>query len=170
MRAYQDMVFTTAARLLGSEAQAEDIAQETFVRAYQHFAELTVSATAGGWLKTVATNLCLNHLTRHRKRFRSFSELKRRDVPDAPEPDVEVPDTLLEHLSAAERGARVQAALKALPDHQRLPLVLFHFEEMPYEEIARRLNVSLPKVKTDIRRARLALGLALAGLNEPEDA
>ena len=64
----------------------------------------------------------------------------------------------------------MQAALKALPDHQRLPLVLFHFEEMPYEEIARRLNVSLPKVKTDIRRARLALGLALAGLNEPEDA
>lgn len=170
MRAYQDMVFSTAARLLGTGPQAEDIAQETFVRAYQHFATLQASATPGGWLKTVATNLSLNHLSRHRRRFRLFSELKDHDSPDAPAPDVEVPDTLLDNLDACARGARVQAALERLPDHQRVPLVLFHFDEMPYEDIARRLNVSLAKVKTDIRRGRLQLAIALKSLAGTEGA
>ena len=60
MRAYQDMVFSTAARLAGNDAQAEDIAQDVFVKAYQNFELLKTSAAAGGWLKTVATTLALN--------------------------------------------------------------------------------------------------------------
>ena len=75
MRAYQDMVYSTASRLTGNEAQAEDISQEVFVRAYEHFSDLRGSATAGGWLKTVATNLALNHLNRYRRRWRFFSEM-----------------------------------------------------------------------------------------------
>src|SRR5579863_5053466 len=67
MRAYQDMVFSTAARLLGNDAQAEDIAQEVFIRAYAHFEQLRGSPTCGGWLKTVTTNLALNHLHRYRR-------------------------------------------------------------------------------------------------------
>jgi len=76
MRAYQDMVFSTAARLAGNDGQAEDIAQEVFLRAYEHFAHLRTSPTAGGWLKTVTTNLTLNYLSRYRKRWRLFSELR----------------------------------------------------------------------------------------------
>src|SRR5271168_3892642 len=77
MRNYQDMVFSTSARLVGNEAQAEDISQEVFLKAYQHFDMLSTSPTAGGWLKTVATNLSLNHLQRYRNRWRFFSELGR---------------------------------------------------------------------------------------------
>ena len=102
MRAYQDMVFSTAARLAGNDGQAEDIAQEVFLRAYEHFAHLRTSPTAGGWLKTVTTNLTLNYLSRYRKRWRLFSEL----VPPAadadssgPEPGVQ-PDMLLADLGA----------------------------------------------------------------------
>ena len=54
MRAYQDMVYTTAVRLLGNEAEAEDISQEVFLKAYERFDELSQSPTVGGWLKTVA--------------------------------------------------------------------------------------------------------------------
>lgn len=70
MRSYQDMVYSTAMRLLGSDADAQDMAQEAFMRAYDHFADLQGSTTAGGWLKTVTRNLCLNHLTRYRARWR----------------------------------------------------------------------------------------------------
>ena len=73
MRNYQDMVFSTAIRLVGNEAQAEDISQEVFLKAYEHFESLQTSPTAGGWLKTVTTNLSLNHLTRYRNRWRFFS-------------------------------------------------------------------------------------------------
>jgi RNA polymerase sigma-70 factor (ECF subfamily) len=151
MRAYQDMVFSTAARLTGNDAQAEDIAQETFVRAYEHFAHLRLSPTAGGWLKTVSTNLALNHLTRHVKRWRFFEDSA------AAELDIPVPDTLLEDLGAEERRALVDAALQRLPPHQRAAVVLYHFEDFSYEEISARLHVSLAKVKTDIRRARATL-------------
>jgi RNA polymerase sigma-70 factor, ECF subfamily len=73
MRKYQDMVFTTSARLVRNDAQAEDISQEVFIKAYEHFDMLSTSPTAGGWLKTVATNLSLNHLQRYRNRWRFFS-------------------------------------------------------------------------------------------------
>ena len=159
MRAYQDMVFSTAARLAGNDTQAEDIAQEVFIRAYEHFSDLRGSVTAGGWLKTVTTNLTLNYLSRYRKRWRLFSEMRStQDGEDeGAELDWEVPDTVLADLSAEQRSAIVDAALRQLPDHQRLPLVLYHFEELSYQEIADKLNVSLTKIKTDIRRARAAL-------------
>ena len=162
MRAYQDMVFSTAARLAGDDAHAEDISQEVFLKAYENFAHLRTSLAAGGWLKTVATNLTLNHLTRYRKRWRLFSEMRAageedESVPDPPEPGLPLPDTLLAELGAEQQRATIDGALRRLPKHQRLPLVLYHFEDLSYEEIAVRLRVSLAKVKTDIRRARAAL-------------
>jgi len=161
MRSYQDMVFSTAARLCGSDAQAQDIAQEVFVRAYEHFAELAGSVTAGGWLKTVATNLSLNYLSRYRKRWRMFSEMRADDDDAGPEVEWEAPDDLLSDLSAEQRRVIVDEALQRIAANQRVPLVLYHFEDMSYQDIAAKLGVSLTKVKTDIRRARLALKAAL---------
>jgi RNA polymerase sigma-70 factor (ECF subfamily) len=159
MRAYQDMVFSTAARLAGNDRQAEDIAQEVFLRAYEHFAHLRTSPTAGGWLKTVTTNLTLNHLNRYRRRWRLFSELRPAAADeDSPGPELgEQPDTLLADLGAEQRRVLIDGALRKLPEHQRLALVLYHFEELSYEEIAVKLGASLAKIKTDIRRARAAL-------------
>jgi RNA polymerase sigma-70 factor, ECF subfamily len=157
MRAYQDMVFSTASRLTGNDRQAEDIAQEVFLRAYQHFDQLHGSPAPGGWLKTVTTNLTLNYLSRYRKRWRVFSELETAGADSAAEPAPPVPDTLLADLNAEQRRTLIDAALRRLPDHQRLPLVLYHFEELSYEEIAVKLHASLAKIKTDIRRARAAL-------------
>lgn len=165
MRNYQDMVYSTAARLVGNEAQAEDISQEVFLKAYEHFDTLQSSPSAGGWLKTVATNLSLNHLSRYRNRWRFFSEFRRADADDDPdEPEVEFasPDTFFAGMDSNERREWIEAALDKLPEHQRVPLVLYHFEDMPYDEIAKRLNVSLAKVKTDILRARAALAQILA--------
>lgn len=164
MRSYQDMVFTTAARLTGNDSQAEDIAQEVFIKAHEHFDMLRTSPTAGGWLKTVATNLSLNHLSRYRNRWRFFSEFRRADA-DEDEPEVEfaAPDgDFLAGVDKTERREWIEQALEKLPEHQRVPLVLYHFEDMPYDEIAKRLGVSLAKVKTDILRARTALAQVLA--------
>jgi RNA polymerase sigma-70 factor (ECF subfamily) len=159
MRAYQDMVFSTAARMAGNDRQAEDIAQEVFLRAYEHFAHLRTSPTAGGWLKTVTTNLTLNYLSRYRRRWRLFSELRPAAADeDSSGPELGVqPDMLLADLGAEQRRILIDGALRKLPEHQRLALVLYHFEELSYEEIAVKLRASLAKVKTDIRRARAAL-------------
>jgi RNA polymerase sigma-70 factor (ECF subfamily) len=172
MRAYQDMVFSTAARLAGNDGQAEDIAQEVFLRAYEHFAHLRTSPTAGGWLKTVTTNLTLNYLSRYRKRWRLFSELRPAAADeDSPGPELGAQPDMLADIGAEQRRVLIDGALRKLPEHQRLALVLYHFEELSYEEIAIKLRASLAKVKTDIRRARAALlpilqssGIAAASL------
>ena len=165
MRRYQDMVFSTSARLLGNETQAEDIAQEVFLKAFERWETLRTSPSAGGWLKTVATNLSLNHLQRYRKRWRFFSEFTRTDEESgAEEGEIEfaAPDDFFTGMEQGERRAWVENALDELPEHQRVPLVLYHFEDLPYDDIARRLGVSLAKVKTDILRGRAALARILA--------
>lgn len=152
---YEDMVYTTALRLLGRPAEAEDAAQEAFLKAFERFGSLKDSPAAGGWLKTVVTNHCLNHLSRHRARWSSFSELGGPDAPfDAPEPEAPARDFT---------DAELDAALAALPDHQRVPLVLFHMEEKSLAEIAAALGVGVGKVKTDMHRGRAALKRALEG-------
>lgn len=157
VRRYQDMVFGTAVRLLGNETDAEDAAQTVFLRAFQHYAEIAGNPAAGAWLKTTTRNICLNHLTRYRARWSFFSEL------DAPDGRPRYEDALESRVARAlesehaDRAERLEHAVRSLPDHQRVPLVLFHFDELSYEQIAQTLGVSLGKVKTDIHRGRQAL-------------
>ncbi len=162
MRNYQDMVYSTAVRLIGNETPAEDISQEVFIKAHEHFDNLRASPTAGGWLKTVATNLSINYIQRYKKRWSFFSDLAHRDD-EGGEKEVEfaAPDTFFSGVDSGERREWIERALEQLPDHQRMPLVLYHFEDLPYEDIAKKLGVSLSKVKTDILRGREALAKVL---------
>lgn len=156
MSKYQDMVFSTAMRLTANRAEAQDISQEVFLRAYERFNELHASPTVGGWLRTVATNLSLNHLSRYRSRWSFFSEIFRsREEED----EVEFPaeNDVAGEASDHDRHKAVETALQRLPDAQRVPLVLYHVEGLKYEEIAAKLNISLAKVKTDIFRGRETL-------------
>ncbi len=164
---YQDMVFAVAVRLLGNADEAEDVSQTVFLKAFEHFDEIADSPALAGWLKTVATNASLNHLSRYRSRWRLFSEL-------APEGSDAGPESRIEALAASsasaedqaagvERQERLERALRSLPDHQRVPLVLFHFEDRSYQEIADLTRVSLAKVKTDIHRGREALRKVVSG-------
>ena len=166
---YQDMVFATALRLLANPADAEDMAQTVFLKAYERFREIGDSPEAPGWLKTVTTNLCLNHLTRYRARWRLFSELGR----DTGEGVVAFEANLVagtaspgDELDEAGQQAELESALARLPDHQRVPIVLYHFEDRSYQDIAALLGVSLGKVKTDIHRGREALRKYLVSAND----
>ena len=152
------MVFATAVRLLGNAADAEDVAQTVFLKAYQRFEEIRSSPAAAGWLKTATTNVCLNHLSRYRARWRFFSEM------DTEEGSADFADNLAgadlapgDVLDRTAAHQALEAAVQALPDHQRVPLVLFHFEGASYQQIADTLGVSLGKVKTDIHRGRETL-------------
>lgn len=158
------MVFGTAVRLLGDPSEAEDASQTVFLKAYERFESVGRSPAAAGWLKTVTRNACLNHLSRHRKRWRLFSELRRGDLDDAgsdlPREAAPTPPGSGGVL-APERELILEQALRSLPEHQRVPLVLFHFEGESYKEIATILGVSVAKVRTDIHRGREALRIHL---------
>ena len=125
--------------------------------------------SAGGWLRRVARNLCLNHLTRYRARWTLFSDFFHREDDGAAE-------ELIPHLTCEPEAVEpsidhehVQQALLGLPAKQRVPLVLFHYEEMSYEEIATFLKTSLSQVKTDIHRGREALRDKIVRLRRQSD-
>src|SRR2546427_8373514 len=131
MKAYQNMVFTTAVRLLGSETEAEDVSQEVFLKAYERYAELKDSPTVGGWLKTVARNLCLNHLSRYRARWRFFSEMAPdRDDEETSTPEWAAPDTHEQQGATRDHRQLLEAVFEKVPSTQAGPLVLYPFEDM----------------------------------------
>lgn len=159
VRRHQDMVFGLAVRMLGDASEAEDVSQTVFLKAFERFDALVDSETAGGWLRTVTTNLCINHLSRYRGRWRLFSQ-RRAAGEDAPGPEearLAAPAAQADDLQRAEEQARLEHGLRRLPAQQRLPLVLFHFEQRSYQDIADLLGISLAKVKTDMHRGREAL-------------
>jgi RNA polymerase sigma-70 factor (ECF subfamily) len=156
MRDYQNMVFSTAYRLLADRAEAEDISQEVFLKAYTHFGDLQRSSTVGGWLKTVTRNLCLSHLTRRRWRWKLFSEFESEegDGGNRFTESLREEETTLPALEQSDRREVLSAELAKLPKAQRVALVLYHFHDLSYEEIAGELGISLSKVRVDIHRAR----------------
>lgn len=162
VRRHQDLVFTAAVRLLGSRKEAEDVAQTVFLRAFQRFGEIRDSPAAAAWLRTVTRNVCLNHLSRYRARWRFFSELPaaesaQDDGARGSEFEWASPASVAETVEQADLQRHLEDALRQLPAPQRVPLVLFHLEDMSYQEVADALGVSLAKVKTDIHRGREAL-------------
>src|SRR6187431_2625849 len=125
VRRYQDMVFATAVRLVGNPADAEDIAQTVFLRAFQRFGEIGSSPAAPGWLKTVTRNACLNHLSRYRARWRLFSELGGSDAEGSEagyEAGLMSEGSLATDLEQAELHEHLEDAVRRLPDRQRVPI------------------------------------------------
>jgi RNA polymerase sigma-70 factor, ECF subfamily len=143
-RKYAPDVFRFALYLSGNPGDAEDITSETFVRAWTSPEPIEI-ATVKGYLFTIARRLFLMGL-------RKTSRLRELDV----EPSTTAPGPH-EEAEGKEKLKAVLAALQRLPEVDRAALLLRALEEMPYEEIARALGVSLTSAKVKVHRARLAL-------------
>ena len=144
-RKYAPDVFRFALYLSGDRSQAEDIASETFVRAWASSEPIRV-ATVKGYLFTIASNLFLQGLRKKSRQVALHDDL--RDPQASPYAQAEGKQEL----------RAVLAGLQRLPEVDRAALAMRAFDEMPYEEIAQALGISLAAVKVKIHRARLALG------------
>jgi RNA polymerase sigma-70 factor (ECF subfamily) len=145
-------VFALARRMLGDAGEAEDVTQETMLRLWRVAPDWREEGAAlGTWLYRVAGNLAIDRLRR------------RRSAPGAELPEIadDAPGPLLV-LEARDRAAALDAALAALPERQRLAVVLRHLEERPNPEIAEILGTSVEAVESLLARARRALAARLA--------
>ena len=106
------MVFATAVRLLGNASDAEDAAQTVFLRAFQQFEALDGNPAAPGWLKTTTRDVCLNHLSRYRSRWRLFSEMTGRDdeTDGSYAATLASPSPQVDDLEEADEAARIERA------------------------------------------------------------
>ncbi len=140
-----------ARRILRDDAEAEDVVQEAFLRLWRSAASLEVGrAGVRPWVRKVVSNLCID-------RVRARAKVTVTD--EVPE-QVDAPRQLAS-LEAEELRLRVDGALKALPERQRLALTLFHFEGMSQIEIGAELGVSDEAVESLLARARRQLKTAL---------
>lgn len=146
IKRYQTGVFNVCYRILHERGEAEDMAQETFMRAYDRLNTFDLGRDFGPWIRRVAANLCLNHLE-SRKVTMPLDEERDSDPGSRPERQVEV----------RERSERVREALESLPPHYRVVVELRHYQDLSYSEIARELNIPLSDVKSHLFRARKLL-------------
>lgn len=143
---HQTSVFNVCYRILHERGEAEDLAQETFMRAYNRLDQFDLEREFGPWVRRVAANLCLNHLE-SQKVNAPFDEDRDADESQQPEKQVEV----------KERSEQIRGALASLPAHYRVVVELRHYQEMSYDEIASELNIPLSDVKSHLFRARKLL-------------
>jgi RNA polymerase sigma-70 factor, ECF subfamily len=143
---YQTGVFNVCYRLLHERGEAEDLAQETFMRAYDRLHTFDLEREFGPWIRRVAANLCLNHLE-SRKVTATLDEERDADESQRPEAVTE----------GRERSAQIRAALASLPPRYRIVIELRHYQELTYEEIANELDIPLSDVKSHLFRARKLL-------------
>ncbi len=150
---HKSHVVGTVAKMLGDSTEAEDIAQEVFVRVWKSAKHYKPSAKFTTWLMTITRNLVFNE-TRRRKRKPAVT-LESQDSDGHPRQFEDTTATSPDNIALqAELEAHVQAAIESLPETQRLALVLRRYEEMPYEDIAAVLKTSVPSVKSLLFRAR----------------
>jgi len=156
VRSYQKRVYGVALRMTRRHEVADDIVQETFVRAYSHLDRFEVGRPLAPWLTRIAANLCINYLTAAARREQQFAEGDGPAAePPAPRADGE-PEPLAELLSLEFRRA-LDASVQKLPPDQRIVFDLKVHEEMRYEEIAQALDISTGTVMSRLFRARQKL-------------
>ena len=152
---HQDAVVGTVAKMLGNPSEAEDISQQVFLRLWHHAKHYRPDAKFTTYLFTITRNLVFNESRRRSRRKEvssdergEFSHLQIEANPER-QPDSE--------LLQAELQTAVDAAIAALPEAQRMAVVLRRYEQMPYEEIATVLGLSVSAVKSLLFRARTTL-------------
>ncbi len=161
---YQHRLVGVMHHLVGNAEEAEDLAQEVFLRVYRSRKKYRPRAKFSTWLFTIANNLALNHL-RSRQRKPVVPLAVRDSGPLGPRPAEQLvrdrASQPVQHLQQQELAALIREAVGGLNERQRMAVVLNKFEDMNYAEIAEVMGLSTKAVKSLLSRARMNLRAAL---------
>ncbi|MDK1080594.1 MAG: sigma-70 family RNA polymerase sigma factor [Anaerolineae bacterium] len=155
VRLHQQAVFNVAYRYFGNVKDAEDAAQDAFVRAYQFFDRFDVNRPLAPWLKRITVNVCLNIINADKPTASLDDDLP---PPKDPKPGPEA------QTATRQRERRMRAEIVGLPPRYRAVIELRHFQELSYTEIASALKRSQSDIKSDLFRARKLLAERLIDL------
>lgn len=158
---HAQLVYNLALRTLGDPHEAEDVAQEVFVRAWRSLPAFRAESALSTWLYRIVTNLCYNRLPGLKQNLAALD----------PDEEVELPDERQEVegvFISAELKQSLQTAVSHLPHSYRLLITLRHIQNLSYAEIAEITNLPLGTVKTGIHRARQLLREALKQYEQPK--
>jgi RNA polymerase sigma-70 factor (ECF subfamily) len=170
VKRYQDKIFTLASRILKNREDAEEAAQDAFVRAFRALSKFHGDAQFGTWLYRIAYNVCLTKLESRKNIFQSLDAAFDADDDDEYHPEVAIePSAVDTEFEKAETKEIVRKTLAKLPLHYRTVLTLFYLEELSYEEICDVTKLPMGTIKTQLYRARTALQKLLSQMYSKEE-
>ena len=152
VEAYQRPVHNLAYRMLGNSDEAEEAAQETFLRAHTQFATYQPGYKFSSWLFSIASHYCIDLLRRRRQTWLSIED-EEAPAEMLTSDELGPEDTLLKN----EQETAVRKMLTMLPPDYRLPVVLRYWHDLSYEEIAEATHSTVSAVKSKLFRARAML-------------
>lgn len=142
---HQNSIYRFAARFLKDESEAEDITQETFIRFFRAAGRYRPEAALRTYLLKIAKNLCIDHI--RKKKPEPMNEL----------PEKIITKTPLDNIEDTQSMEKLINAVKALPDNQRMAILLRHDHDLRYKEIAKTMDISISAVESLLVRARRTL-------------
>lgn len=162
VEAYQRPVYSITYRMLGNPEEAEDAAQEAFLRAYSNLKKYDPKRKFSTWLFSIANHHCIDRLRKRRVKWISIDDnpVLGNMAGDSPQPE--------RHALGREQRDSVQRVLEQLDPGYKTPLILRYWEECSYEEIAEIMEISIPAVKSRLFRARQQIA-ALYREQQPAD-
>ena len=167
VRKYEKQVYNFAYRLTGNYDDANDVAQDAFLRVFNAIGTFRGDASFSTWLFRITTNVFLDERKRARAHPQAsldeYLELGESSVTRQIEDPSPTPEAVLEE---SERAQLLQKAVEDLPENQRAMVTLYHGQQKSYEEIAEIMDLPIGTVKSRLNRARLALKEKLSGLRE----
>jgi RNA polymerase sigma-70 factor (ECF subfamily) len=161
---HQRYVYNLALRTVGNGQDAEDLAQEAFVRAWTAITSFRLQARFRTWLFRIVTNLCYNRLPGLRRELAALGEDCLIELPAEPVPDLDP----AAGMEAGELRRYLHGQIDGLPAGHRLLVVLRYQQGLSYEEIAQTISLPLGTVKTGLFRARERLRQALQAYEDQE--
>ena len=159
---YKDLVFTLAIRMLKNKEEAEEVSQDTFIKAYKSLAKFKGDSKFSTWIYKVAYHTCLDRIKKNKRTQNVVA------IDEFTEHHIKTMDNALNNMVQEEHEQTIQDCIALLPGDDSFLLTLYYFEELSLEEISKIVGITANNVKVKIFRSRKKLATILKERLEPE--
>ncbi len=159
---YKDLVFTLALRMLKNREEAEEIAQDTFIKTYKSLDKFKGDSKFSTWIYRVAYNSCLDRIKKNKKHINDV------EINEFTEHQVVTIDNALDKMEIKEREEAMQRCIDTLPSEESFLLTLYYFDDLSLEEISKIVGITANSIKVKLFRSRKKLATILKSQLEPE--
>ncbi|WP_400077743.1 RNA polymerase sigma factor [Winogradskyella sp. R77965] len=160
---YKDLVYTLALRMLKNKEEAEEVAQDTFIKVFKSLHKFKGDSKFSTWIYRVAYNTCLDNIKKNKKHLNNVA------IDEYTFNKLDTIDNALDNIIKEEKSALIKNCINKLPEDSSALLTLFYFEELSLDEISKIINVEANTVKVKLFRARKKLAVILEQYLQPQN-
>lgn len=160
---YKDLVYTLALRMLKHKEEAEEVAQDTFIKVFKSLDKFKGDSKFSTWIYKVAYNTCLDNIKKNKKHLNNVA------IDEYTFNKLDTIDNALDNIIKEEKSALIKNCINKLPEDSSALLTLFYFEELSLDEISKIINIEANTVKVKLFRARKKLAVILEQYLQPQN-